>query len=77
MKLPLVRRFERGASGMGTDDFLKERGYTVIGGKHHGSFKVTGPNGGRPKAVTRNELMKILDEERQRAGLEPIMRRTK
>lgn len=73
--LAKVRRFEMGCSGEGNDDFLKERGYTVVGGKHRATFKVIGPNGGRPKVVTRNELMKILDVERQKAGLEPIIRR--
>lgn len=71
-----VRRFEDGASGMGGDEFLVERGYTVKnmhGGG--GAMTVTFPDGKRRNRVRRAELIEILDAERKKAGLEPIVRR--
>lgn len=67
-----IRKFERGASGMGTDEFLKKRGYIVRGSGNGATFTVVGPGGGRAKTLNRLGLIELVDQERRRAGLEPL-----
>lgn len=66
-----VRRFERGASGEGWDQFLVDHGWVIKGAPGGTNFKVSRGTG-RPKTVTKRGLMAILDAERIAAGLEPI-----
>ena len=68
-----VRRFEPGASGMGFDGFMEERGYKIAASMGN-SVKVIGPGGGRPRKLTWAQWAEIRDAERVKAGLEPIKR---
>lgn len=68
-----VRRFERTASGSGLDQFLQSCGYWV---RTHGACYRIGRLGSRrAKQISHAELMDLLDGERLKRGLEPIMRR--
>lgn len=72
--VPTVRKFEMGASGVGLDDMLQKLGYRINGLGNH--FKVWEPGKkGRPMAMSRKKLMKILDDVRVSQGLEPILKR--
>lgn len=68
---PTVRRFEPGASGIPTSDLINSFGYKVVGCGRH-SWRVVGPNGGRPKAMSRKEAFALLDKIRMSQGLQPI-----
>lgn len=68
-----VRRFEMGASGLGDDLFLKKRGYDVKAGPNAKFYMVIGPKGGRAVKVLPGQLRRLLDFERVRAGLEPVI----
>jgi hypothetical protein len=68
-----VRRFEMGATGHHCVSFLAHRGY-VIGTKQGHLFFVRGPSGGRPKRMTKAQLLALNDAERVKAGLEPIQK---
>lgn len=72
-----VRRFERGASGMGMDGFLNNAGWTVV--TRGGGWYMVNRTGqpGKPKRMLRAQVMELLDQERIKAGLEPIVVRTK
>lgn len=66
-----VRRFEMGASGMGEDHFLRKLGYEIKAGPSGRYYVVTGPKGGRAVKIVRTQLIRLLDFERVRAGLQP------
>lgn len=71
----VVRRFEMGASGIGSDDFLKRAGFVVVVrmNKH---YEVRPEKGtGRPKKLSHQQLIDFLDEQRIKRGLEPVLRR--
>lgn len=70
-----VRRFEPSCTGLYVFDFLKARGFNVTT-KQGSWYYVVGPNGGRPRKLTRNQLLALNDDERIKSGLEPIIRRT-
>lgn len=70
-----VRRFEMGASGLGNDDFLKKCGYEIKQDGTKPLFRVKKAGAqGRPKVLSRSQLIAFLDEERAKRGLEPIRR---
>ncbi len=68
-----VRRFERGASATGLDDFLKARGYSVSG--HGMALRVWMPGKRKPVNFSRTQLIDLLDAERIKMGLEPVRSR--
>lgn len=72
---PVVRRFEMGASGFGHDDFLAKLGYKVTSRGGHGAkgFWVTMPGAKKPRKIGQMALIALLDEERVKRGLEPIL----
>lgn len=70
-KLPKVRRFEPGASGLPTNDMLLSLGYKVVGACAS-YLRVVGPKGGRPKNLSRKNITELLDRWRIANGLEPI-----
>jgi hypothetical protein len=65
-----VRRFEMGASGVGSDEFLKRCGYEVTKRTRWYDVRKIGGNG-RPVQMTHAELMEFLDQQRTARGLEP------
>lgn len=71
---PPVRRFEPGASAYYFLGFLEQRGLKVTTRKGAHWFYIEGR--GRPKRVNYLQMIEILDEERIKAGLEPIRRHT-
>lgn len=68
-----VRRFEMGASGVGEDHFLKRKGYDVKAGPNAKYYMVVCPKGGRAVKILPSQLRKLLDYERVRAGLQPVI----
>lgn len=76
-----VRRFEMGASGEGWDRFLNNLGYTITAsGGSTRMYKITDKAGRLLKSPRRTnwhsmrELMALLDAERLRCGLQPIVK---
>jgi hypothetical protein len=69
-----VRRFEPGASGLGADQFLQDRGYKVIlgGGSQ---ARVIKPRSKKVTKMPHWKLIDLLDEERVKLGREPIVKR--
>lgn len=68
-----VRRFEMGATGYYCISFMAQRGYLISTKQGH-LFFVRGPHGGRPKRMTKPQLLALNDAERVKAGLEPIQK---
>lgn len=69
-----IRKFEIGASADGFYEMLKDMGYGVhVHGYAYYVSKLGSP--GRPKSMTRQQLMKMLDDARIEKGLEPIVKR--
>jgi len=68
-----VRRFEMGATGYDCTIFLARRGYVLTTKQGH-YFFVRGPRGGRPKRMTKAQVLELNDAERLKAGLEPIQK---
>lgn len=70
-----IRKFEPGACGLGSFAFLQDMGYGVCQvGK---SFKVWPPGKKTPMRMREADLMKLIDDERVRRGLEPIVKRAR
>ena len=73
-KHPQIRKFEPGASAVGLDQFMQARGFKIQSGNGD-AIRFTGPKGGRPVTMRRKHFIaKFLDEERIKAGLEPIIK---
>lgn len=70
-----VRRFEPACSCDFSASYLNGLGYSVTPGQT-GWFFVTGPAGGRPRKMDRRRYIELVDAERKKAGLEPIIRST-
>lgn len=69
----IVRRFEMGASGVGLDNFLQDRGYVVnTTGVGVAIKKIGAP--GRAKGTSRRKMLDLLDQLRIAEGLEPIVK---
>jgi len=70
-----VRRFEMGASATNYDSFLQAIGYIVHPTRNGAGFKVRqAGQRGAGKFHTRAQLIALLDQERMKRGLEPIVR---
>lgn len=69
-----IRRFEPGASGEAFEEFLERLGLRTM--KHGGSFKVWSPGAKKPRSLRKRAMIELLDRERVKAGLEPILKPT-
>ena len=70
-----VRRFEMGASGLYTDDFMRKCGYEVARNPGNNGFRVKEIGSkGRPRDMSRAAFIEFLNGLRKKRGLEPVTR---
>lgn len=68
-----VRRFEPGASATGLDGFLNRLGYTIKSNGSHYFIRKPGQKG-KAKGYSQKQLVALLDSERVKRGLQPVVK---